>query len=184
MNHFIFTILHGFTHRSNFFDGLVVVIARAGIWITIAAAAIFFIVLFSTHKNWKGRGLKVFLREIGVIIITVLSSLVVALILKAVFHESRPFIANPELKPLFTYGGHDSFPSGHAALLYAFAMAVALYHERTGWFFFLFALLVSWCRVISGIHYPIDIMGGASLGILIAYFTHWLLTKRMRKISR
>lgn len=180
MNHFFFTIIHDLANRSPLLDAVIVFVARAGIWIAMAAAIIFFAVLFSTHKNWKGKGLKIFLREIGVIVITVLSALIAALVLKAIVHEARPFIANPAIKPLFTYGGHDSFPSGHAALLYAFAMAVALYHERTGWIFFLFALLVSWCRVIAGIHYPADIMGGVVLGLGIAYCVHRVFS-RMRK---
>ena len=184
MNHLIFTFLNNFTHHSNFFDSMVVFIARFGIYVAMIAGIIFFAVLFSTHKNWKGRGLKVFLREIGVIIITVLSSLVAALILKTIFHEARPFVSDPNLHPLFMYGGHDSFPSGHAALLYAFAMAVTLYHSRTGWYFFIFAILVSICRVISGIHFPIDITAGAILGSATAYLVHGFLAKNAdRKIS-
>lgn len=181
MNHFIFTLLNGLTGHSGFFDASVIFIARFGIYVALVSAFGFFTFLFLVRDDWKGRGRNILARECLVIAATVLSAVASTVVLKAVFHEARPFIADPGVHPLFAYGQNDSFPSGHAALLYAFAMAVTLYHRRTGWIFFIFAILVSVCRVISGIHFPIDIMAGGILGSATAYGAHRLLAKKYGK---
>jgi membrane-associated phospholipid phosphatase len=57
------------------------------------------------------------------------------------------------------------------------ALAFALYfnHKKVGlpaqagyWFIF-FALLIGVARIMAGVHFPIDILGGFVLGFLIAF---------------
>ena len=62
-----------------------------------------------------------------------------------------------------------SFPSGHAAFFFAFAMAVYMHNRVWGAVYFACALLIGIARVAAGVHYPSDILGGALLGIIVAY---------------
>ncbi|MCD8527877.1 MAG: phosphatase PAP2 family protein [Candidatus Pacebacteria bacterium] len=93
----------------------------------------------------------------------------VAYIGKVIFRTGRPFEVLADVEPLFLYGGGDSFPSGHALVFFALAY-VAWFHDRhVGIFAYIVAVLITLARVIAGIHFPVDIIGGAILGTLLAY---------------
>lgn len=59
-----------------------------------------------------------------------------------------------------------SFPSGHAATAVGLALALGLVYPRGRYFFLGFAAVASLQRLISGAHYPSDILVGAALGTL------------------
>jgi len=83
------------------------------------------------------------------------------------FFRPRPFVghqifyyASPGLLP-------KSFPSDHATV--AFLMASALLFARFrlwGWVLIAVAVVVGASRVVIGIHYPLDILAGAGIGLL------------------
>lgn len=84
-----------------------------------------------------------------------------------------PYITRPfyelGLSPLtLTIPFNGSFPSDHSAFVFALAASLWLRDKKLGLIYFLGALLVGWGRVVSGVHYPIDIFGGAILGIFSA----------------
>ncbi len=67
-----------------------------------------------------------------------------------------------------------SFPSGHAAIIFA-AMTVALLYSNKRKFDFTFislAILVSLSRIFLGLHRWEDIMVGGVIGIFVGYFTY------------
>jgi undecaprenyl-diphosphatase len=72
--------------------------------------------------------------------------------------------------PLFIHGGYNSFPSGHATFFASLALAMFFYHKKRGWYFLLSALIIGLARIISGVHYPIDIVAGYIIGVCSAYF--------------
>jgi undecaprenyl-diphosphatase len=88
--------------------------------------------------------------------------------LKAVFDVERPSMRYADPKPLVTPPHDGSFPSGHAAT--SFAAATVLTFARPGWApaFYLLALAIGFSRVYVGVHYPLDVVGGAVLGIAVA----------------
>lgn len=83
------------------------------------------------------------------------------------YHRPRPF-AELSIEPLFTPTSW-SFPSGHATFFFAFATAVYLYNKKWGIGFFMAAAVVTISRVIAGVHYPSDIVGGVVIGAAVAY---------------
>ena len=60
--------------------------------------------------------------------------------------------------------GGQSFPSGHAATAFGFAIALSMIYPRGRWFFLPLAAAVAVCRVLLHAHYPTDVVAGAMLG--------------------
>ncbi|MDP3661577.1 MAG: phosphatase PAP2 family protein [bacterium] len=93
------------------------------------------------------------------------------------YHRPRPFIAYDTL-PLFPEHSW-SFPSGHAAFFFALATSLYFYNKKWGVLFFLAAIIISVSRIVAGVHYPSDILGGALVGIAVAYAVY-RITKKSR----
>jgi undecaprenyl-diphosphatase len=64
-----------------------------------------------------------------------------------------------------------SFFSGHAANSFAITTLVVLFLRNKlpwVWLFFVWPLLFSISRIYVGVHYPLDLIAGASVGVLVA----------------
>ena len=106
--------------------------------------------------------------------IPVAAAAVAAGAIKLAIGRVRPEDAAGESHPYQPFSGHDSFPSGHAAL--AFATATALDREtRAGWVPWVaypLAALVGWSRVRDDKHWTSDVVAGAALGAWTAAKTY------------
>ncbi|WP_406862370.1 phosphatase PAP2 family protein [Streptomyces sp. HUAS MG47] len=92
--------------------------------------------------------------------------------LKTVFDEERPCRAVAGAPaPLVECppSGDWSFPSNHAAIAGAAAVALALAWRGTIWLTAPLALLMAYSRVFVGVHYPHDVAVGLLLGGAVAY---------------
>jgi len=81
------------------------------------------------------------------------------------YFRPRPFFAL-QFSPLINHDPTASFPSGHAAFYFALAFATLAFNKRVGWGMVGAALLIGLGRVIVGIHWPSDILGGALIGFV------------------
>ena len=90
----------------------------------------------------------------------------------------RPNDVYASPKPL-VHAPHDgSFPSGHATVSFACATVLAFYAPRAAPAFFVLAAAIAWSRVYVGVHYPLDVLGGAVLGVAIALALRFLARGR------
>jgi len=102
---------------------------------------------------------------------------IVIFIIKIFIKIPRPYIALNE-KPLVMFPPTDySFPSGHACFAFFIATLVFIKNRRLGLLFYFLAVLVSWGRVLANVHYPIDVVGGAALGVGIGVGIEYLIKK-------
>ena len=86
-----------------------------------------------------------------------------AFALKAPIPRERPRVHALVPRP------HDhAFPSGHAATSFACATILAAAAPRLRVPLFVLAALIAWSRVYVGVHYPLDVVAGAALGLLVA----------------
>jgi undecaprenyl-diphosphatase len=72
-----------------------------------------------------------------------------------------------------------SFPSGHTAAAFAFAVGAGRVRPRAGPPLALLAALVGYSRIHTGVHYPADVIAGALCGVVLAEATGAWLDQRM-----
>ncbi|MBN1168464.1 phosphatase PAP2 family protein [Candidatus Woesebacteria bacterium] len=95
----------------------------------------------------------------------------VSQMIKQIFPRPRPYQLNGHQLLTVTLNHYDgSFPSTHAALAFSIAFAVYLHSKKLGTFFMICAFLVALGRVLSNVHYAVDVVGGGIVGATTAYF--------------
>jgi len=122
-------------------------------------------------------------RRRGVLVLTVIAVAAADLAargLKQLVDVERPSSRYAEPKPLVAAPHDHTFPSGHAATSFAAATILTAARPRWGPLWFLLALAVGFSRVYVGVHYPLDIVGGAVLGIATAIALRRLVKVRRR----
>jgi len=72
----------------------------------------------------------------------------------------------------------QSFPSGHATTAFAFAFVVGFVVPRLFWPALAMGVLVAISRIVLGMHYPTDVVGGFVLGATGAYLFRNLFADR------
>lgn len=92
-----------------------------------------------------------------------------------IYHRDRPFVAHHVIQ-LVQHEASASFPSNHTAAAFAVAASIWLWRRKDGWVGFVLSALLGFSRVWSGIHYPMDIIGGMIIGILIAVIINKLMS--------
>ncbi len=100
--------------------------------------------------------------------------------LKEVFDRPRPFEELPAAEPLLRATVGESLPSGHASTSFAGALVLAYLVRRAIPALFVLAALIAFSRVYLGVHYPLDIVAGAVLGLAVALATIVFLRARRR----
>jgi len=162
MNTAIFQYLHGFADQSVCFDSIIIFCAQYLSYIMIAVLGLFLIF----GKDRKRELKMIFYAIAGVI----LSRLVIVEIIRYFYPVTRPFVVYQFTPLIYDYA--SSFPSGHAAFFFALATIVFLFHKKWGIAYFLGAIIISISRIMAGVHWPMDILGGilVSIGAAIVIF--------------
>jgi len=162
-------------HNSVFFDQVMYLVSGKWEWIPLYAVILGFIIY---RFRWKA----VWVLLTVALMITLSDQL--SNLLKSNVMRPRP-CKDPEIGHLVHLvkdhcGGAYGFVSAHAANSFALTTFVSLLYRRR-WIIagmVCWATLVSYSRVYLGVHYPGDILGGALLGVLVA----WLLFLILRRL--
>jgi undecaprenyl-diphosphatase len=160
-------------HRTPPLDWLFVALSAAGsgglLWIGLAALL--------AHVARKP-----LLATVAITAATVWSADLLAITLKPVVDRDRPYVLLPEAEPLLRWDVSASFPSGHAATSAAGAVILAYLIGRRAWSLAVLAAAVSYSRVYIGVHYPLDVLAGAAIGVAVALVAI-VLVRRLRPTS-
>jgi membrane-associated phospholipid phosphatase len=82
--------------------------------------------------------------------------------------------ARPHDHPLVAVPHSHSFPSGHATVSFACATVLAAASPALRVPFYVLAAAIAWSRVYNGVHWPLDVLAGAALGIAVGLFVRAL----------
>lgn len=88
--------------------------------------------------------------------------------------NQQPFAVLSNTNQLIEKSINNSFPSDHTILFFSFCMSFWLFKKGKWFVWILLAILVGVSRIWVGVHYPLDVLVGAFIGIIsavIIYFT-------------
>jgi undecaprenyl-diphosphatase len=146
-------------------------VTRKETWIPFYLVIIFYVI-----KNYRSKSLLIFI----FLAITIVASDQLSVLLKETIQRLRP-VHDPAIGHLvhniLKKGGLYGFVSSHATNSFAIFVFTSRIFKNRSYSFLLFfwALLVSYSRIYIGVHYPLDILGGAILGWLLAVLSHRFL---------
>jgi undecaprenyl-diphosphatase len=129
-------------------------------------------------------------------LVALLLANVAVYLLKIIVAEPRPFNALPNVDLLVSESEIYSFPSGHSASSFAVMVVIGLKYRllikgkayRLLYPLLAFASLIAFSRVYIGVHYPLDVVFGAIVGILSALVVIYIgwddtIVNKISKIS-
>ncbi len=131
-----------------------------------AVILIFIAPIFAAHRVLTRHEKKHHVRHIVMLALIPAISWQAATYFKNLIAFSRPNLMNALFLPqdIHSYG----LPSGHAAFMFALAATMYSFDKRAGRVLFVLAILTGIGRVLAGVHYWYDIVGGAVLGFVIS----------------
>ncbi len=90
--------------------------------------------------------------------------------LKSTIARPRPYhiLENVNVLKQWGYSSSFSFPSSHSANIFAIAAVLGWFYPKTTFILIPTAIMVALSRVYGGVHYPLDTLGGALLGMVCA----------------
>ena len=88
-------------------------------------------------------------------------------LLRELIGRPRPWRRYPLPHTLVGAPKDSSLPSGHTTIAFACATVLTYFGPRFGPSLFLLAAAIAFSRVYVGVHYPVDVVGGAVLGVAI-----------------
>lgn len=168
MDQQLFSLIHSLAGKSHFFDFLGIFLADyLGYFLILAA--IFFV--FSL-KDWKIK-----YQSFALILLSlILSRGILTELIRFFYYRPRPFVVL-EFSPLIEEINKGAFPSGHAAFYFTLTFSVFWLNKKLGQVLLAGAFLIGLARVFVGVHWPLDILGGALVAAVSVYLVNILLTK-------
>jgi len=176
----ILLLINGF--NSPFLDTIMWQISHQLIWIPL-----FIYILYFAYTKGNLKSLLFFM--IGVGICFLLADRLSVIGFKNIFLRYRP-THNLNLKGTlhlhsfsdgsFYKGGQYGFVSSHASNFFALSTYLFFtFRNYSKWWglLFLWASIIGYSRIYLGVHYPLDVLGGAILGIIIGYITFKIIDK-------
>lgn len=151
----LFQLINSLSGHNNYFDLLGIILANG---------LIFVIILLTLVAAFSKR--KIFIRALASSAIAYVTGQIIG----KIYFRSRPFVSHQVIQLISKSPAEKSFPSDHAAISFALAFSIYLLNKSLGRIAILLAALVCLGRIMVGVHYPLDVIAGAAIGVLAAYF--------------
>ncbi len=157
----LFLYLNSF--YNDYWDTVMLMLTRKETWFPF-----FGIILYYVLKNYRNKSWLIILS----LVLLVVAADQVSGLMKVGFHRFRP-VHEPAIAHLvhnvLRKGGLYGFVSAHAANSVAILVFTSRIFKNKSYYILLlcWALIFMYSRIYSGVHYPLDLLGGALLGWIV-----------------
>ena len=166
LNESLFQSIFGISHQSFLLDGFFIFLAQYLPYFMVLLVLGWIFSFENKRERWF-----VF---VEMALILILSRGLVTETFQFFYHHPRP-MDMLGLDALLPESG-NSFPSGHASFLFALSGGLFMFSWRWGLVYLALSLINGFARIVAGVHWPLDILGGLAIGILSAISIHLLLS--------
>lgn len=148
---------------------------------TFLASILIWCMFVAIFLVWKFRKNLAAYQVIHVICVAC-AALLVSQLIKELIPTERPYILNGNPIYTITTPLDSAFPSTHTAVAFAMVFGLYKHNKKVGALFFPPAILVGVGRVMGNVHFPIDILGGILVALLVSIILgHQKLLKFFQK---
>ncbi|BDD08903.1 hypothetical protein FUAX_13350 [Fulvitalea axinellae] len=176
----LFLYLNGI--HNPFWDTIMYYVTKTSTWIPFYVLLAAFVVKKFRKNSWP-----VF---IGVALVILIADQTASGFMKGYFERLRP-CHDPIIGPLVHLvkgcGGKYGFVSSHASNTFGLATFMYLIFPQERKLFrwmFLWAAIVAYSRIYVGVHYPLDILGGAWVGVVAGVIGIVVTKLILKKITK
>jgi undecaprenyl-diphosphatase len=163
----LFVFINGFVGKSSFFDSLAKLMVNEYFVPTILSLILFAFWFYWDGKDKNLKQKSVLLGVLGVI----LGSIGIVSLINLLVQRARPFEVL-ETNLLFYRPTDPSFPSNSAVVAFALAYAIFIADRKIGLASLGLAAFYGFLRVFVGVHFPLDVIVGALIGIVSVVFVN------------
>lgn len=175
-------LLFGNSFHTPFWDNFISIFSGKLIWIPTALVLLYVIIRTEKRDSWW---VLLFL-----VLTIVLADQISSGIIKPLVARWRP-THEPTLQGMVQLvhgytGGRYGFVSSHAANSFAVALFTSLLFRRRlyTWTIFLWATVNVYTRIYLGVHYPLDILGGAIVGLACGWLSFYVMQRIKPQLQR
>jgi undecaprenyl-diphosphatase len=162
MDYQIFQLINSLAGHTKWLDQVGIFLAAYSQYF-LGAGIVVWMLLKDRSNFWKNFKIAAYF-----FVTAIVSRFIFGEILKRVINRPRPFEVHRVIQ-LISEDKGQSFPSGHMSFFFAFSTAVYLYNKKAGLICFAVSFMMGLARIYTGVHYPLDILGGMALGIIIGW---------------
>ncbi|QYR19522.1 undecaprenyl-diphosphatase [Paenibacillus sp. sptzw28] len=162
MDYSIFEIINNLAGRMPWLDAVMRFFASDGSYLFYAGIIVYW---FSRTSDCR--------RMVGEALVSACAAFGIGVVLSHLFYRDRPFVVH-HVTQLIGHPANASFPSDHAIGAFVIATSIYMFRRRDGLIWLLIAACIAFSRVWTGVHYPLDVIAGAIIGIGSAAGIHGL----------
>jgi undecaprenyl-diphosphatase len=165
----IFAFINSFAGKEIFYNDVLIAYAKYYPYLIFVIALLYF---YISTKD-KRHTIKLFYQMLFSIIMTGPIKYVISLF----YYRQRPFLDDDRIVYVLLekLSLNSSFPSGHSLVAFAVIGATYFYNKKLSLILGILGILGGFLRIFGGVHYPLDIIGGALGGIIAAIIINRLL---------
>ncbi len=157
----VYHALNDFAYEHAFVGDLAKFFAQYAVFVLVAAVALLW--LAGPARVCQKQRYAAFCAGVATIL-----ALLAVQVVNHLYDRTRPFVYHTH-HLLIAHGKDASFPSDHTSGAFAIAFTFLLFGaRRLGWAAFVWGVLIAVARVMVGVHYPTDVLGGVGVGAIAA----------------